>query len=234
MTESRRYILDIEGTVCPISFVKSELFPYFLEQLADVILNVHKQDATIQGIVAKFGITDSTALLVHIRRLVEADVKDPVLKELQGYVWSRGYHSGDIKAPVYPDAIGFIKDPRNKIYIYSSGSVKAQKLLFRFVKDADTGTVDLTPHILGYYDITTSGRKIDPQSYRNIVSDINSIESTNNRESTFLFLSDNTLEIDAANEAGLSTRLVIREGNQPIPAEKLSTYHTIHSCHELQ
>ena len=30
-------ILDIEGTVCPITFVKDTLFPYFIEKLPSIL-----------------------------------------------------------------------------------------------------------------------------------------------------------------------------------------------------
>ncbi|CCF58206.1 hypothetical protein KAFR_0E00520 [Kazachstania africana CBS 2517] len=200
-------LLDIEGTVCPISFVKDVLFPHFA---AEVPAIVQSTDATIVEILSNFQINDPVKLQQHILDLVARDVKDATLKQLQGHVWATGYQSGQIKAPVYKDAIDLIKR-KSKIFIYSSGSVKAQKLLFEFVADPSdyTKSIDLRPFIHGYFDINTSGKKIEEQSYKNILE---SIEMTQNPEQV-LFLSDNPLELDAAKKAGLTVGLAIREGN---------------------
>lgn len=50
--------------------------------------------------------------------------------------------------------------------IYSSGSIKAQKLLF-----GQTEFGDLLPYISGHFD-TTSGHKQETQSYINISNDL--------------------------------------------------------------
>ncbi len=53
-----------------------------------------------------------------------------------------------------------------KLYIYSSGSVAAQKLLF-----ANSEHGDLTPKLSGYFD-TNVGMKTDKASYDKIVKEI--------------------------------------------------------------
>lgn len=210
----KAFLLDIEGTVCPISFVKDVLFPYFARQIPDL---VQKSDASkspvIRATLDKFNISDPALLEAHIINLVKNDVKDPVLKELQGYVWDAGYKSGEIKAPVYQDAIEFIKRSP-VVYIYSSGSVKAQKLLFGHVADPRDPSVgiDMQPYIKGYFDINTSGKKTEDSSYTNILKDI----GLGGDASSVLFLSDNPLELIAAEKAGLSTGLALREGNAPV------------------
>ncbi|CEP63102.1 putative acireductone synthase UTR4 LALA0_S07e02432g [Lachancea lanzarotensis] len=196
-------LLDIEGTVCPISFVKETLFPYFLQQ-ADSL--PHSKDLHIRSLLQKFEVDDVVA---HIRSLVSQDIKDPVLKELQGLVWLNGYASGEITAPVYTDAINYIQTTEKPVYIYSSGSVKAQKLLFQYVA-GDQGTIDLRPKLQNYYDINTSGTKTNSQSYMKIANDIGLPPAE------ILFLSDNSLELDAAKDAGLQVKLVIRPGNAPV------------------
>ena len=61
----------------------------------------------------------------------------------------------------------------NKIYIYSSGSIKAQILLFGHVKSTTTTTtitnevIDLNPKLNGYFDITTAGFKINQIHIKN-------------------------------------------------------------------
>lgn len=213
-------LLDIEGTVCPISFVKDQLFPYFAKQVPQIVQNIDSQDVVIKELLSKFQLDDKDALIKHILGLVEADIKDPILKQLQGYIWAEGYRSGKIKAPVYADAIDLIKRSPH-VYIYSSGSVKAQKLLFGYVADDNESSMDLNSYIKGYFDINTSGIKIDSSSYVNILKDIGMIE----HPEQVLFLSDNPKELDAAKQANVTTGLAIREGNAPVPnVEDYTTY----------
>ena len=207
-------VLDIEGTVCPISFVKDTLFPYFVNKVPSIINELDQQDDTVKQILSQFKIDDKNELTKYILGLVSNDIKDPILKQLQGYIWAEGYNSGEIKAPVYKDSIDLINRHSN-VYIYSSGSVKAQKLLFGHVADTidSTKSIDMQNEINGYFDINTSGAKIDSQSYINILKDI---KMTDTPEKV-LFLSDNPKELDAAKKAGLITGLAIRDGNVPVP-----------------
>ena len=85
------------------------------------------------------------------------------------------------------------------LYVYSSGSVGAQKLLFGH---SDAG--DLTPLFRGYYD-TNIGHKREADSYRNIAEDIR-ISPTE-----ILFLSDVAEELDAAAAAGMQTFQLVRD-----------------------
>lgn len=206
-------ILDIEGTVCPITFVKDTLFPYFLEQLHPILSSLQfpldKADP-VANICLQFPShvqQDETSLITYIRQLVASDTKDPVLKSLQGLVWKKGYDNGDLVAPIYDDAIALITTSSEPIYIYSSGSVAAQKLLFLHVK----GNLDLTPHLAGYFDITTSGHKQDSTSYKSILHAIGNPEPA-----TVTFYSDSPAEVRAAIEAGMKATIVVRPGNGPL------------------
>ncbi|SCU86618.1 LAFA_0E01992g1_1 [Lachancea sp. 'fantastica'] len=205
-------LLDIEGTVCPISFVKETLFPYFLQQVDSL---PHSEDAHIRSLLQKFEVDDVVA---HIRSMVSQDIKDPILKELQGLVWLHGYADGEITAPVYKDAIDYIQTTEKPVYIYSSGSVKAQKLLFQYVAGMQ-GTIDLRPNLQNYYDINTAGIKTSSQSYLKIAQDIGLPPQE------ISFLSDNPLELDAAKDAGLQVTLVVRPGNPPV--ENMGKYKSI-------
>ena len=69
------------------------------------------------------------------------------------------YHS--VYADV-PDAFKRWHNAGIRVAIYSSGSIKAQKLLF-----GQTDFGDLLPYIMGHFD-TTSGHKQETQSYINI------------------------------------------------------------------
>lgn len=211
----KTFLLDIEGTVCPISFVKDSLFPYFVAQLPQLIRQRGSNDVKIDDALNSFEITENAQLEQHILDLVARDVKDSKLKSLQGFVWQQGYMDGSIKAPIYRDAIDLISNPENDIYIYSSGSVKAQKLLFQYacdIEDKEKKAIDLIPFIKGYFDITTSGPKIESQSYTNILNDIKM-----GPNESITFLSDNPLELDAAKKCNINVGLALRPGNNTVP-----------------
>lgn len=220
---SRVLLLDIEGTVCPISFVKEVLFPFFSGKVPSL---VRSSEPAVEELLAQFPQDKQQCLQEYILDLqeyildlVDRDIKDPVLKQLQGLVWEQGYKQGEIKAPVYQDAIELIQRS-GEVYIYSSGSVKAQRLLFGHVADPNGGScLDLQPYIRGYFDINTSGKKTEADSYRRILKDIG------RDASDVLFISDNELELDAASEAGLNTLLAVRPGNAPVSGNK--KYQTV-------
>lgn len=230
-------LLDIEGTVCPITFVKDVLFPYFLDQLPTVL---SKQsfpltgDEPISSILQKLPNdvkVNADSIHSHFTNLVNRDVKDPILKSLQGLIWKLGYASGELKAPIYPDSIEYIKDYSGKIYIYSSGSVQAQKLLFGHVQNIPgeaQDQLDLNPYLSGYFDITTSGFKYEKSSYEQILKAIDV------RGDDVLFLSDNVAEVKAAIGAGLGSYLVERPGNAPISDDDRKLYRVIKSLDELR
>lgn len=218
------HLLDIEGTVCSITFVKDVLYPYFLESYSlylDKIEFPLTKDDEVSKILSQFdqAVTESRDTLTkHLQHLVDSDIKDPVLKAFQGLVWKRGYESGLLRAPLYPDAIRFIQSTE-PIYIYSSGSIAAQKLLFSYV-DVDGRLVDMTPRLLGYFDITTAGSKQETGSYEKIAAEIGK---------PITFYSDNIGEIRAAASAGLETRLVIRPGNAPLTAADKAGFRCMES-----
>ncbi|GMF60216.1 unnamed protein product [[Candida] boidinii] len=94
-------VLDIEGTVCPISFVKEVLFPFFIEQLPEVLDQYEyplketesSDDDHVYSTLLQFPkeLHASKQLLSdYINDLVSRDIKDPVLKKLQGLVWAKG------------------------------------------------------------------------------------------------------------------------------------------------
>ncbi|KAI3405762.2 UTR4 [Candida oxycetoniae] len=233
-------VLDIEGTICPISYVKEILFPYFVAKLPSCLDSIEfPLDKASNDLVVKTltqlspDITTSAkSTFDYLKKLVDNDVKDPVLKSLQGLVWKQGYLSGELKSPIYKDSIEFIQDFPNtsqkKIYIYSSGSINAQKLLFSHVDNGDN-TIDLNPQLSGYFDITTAGFKQEPCSYSKIIEKINK----RGKQSSILFLSDNINEVKAAIQAGMQSFIVVRDGNAPIPENELSSHKVIHSLAQL-
>ncbi|WP_435035729.1 acireductone synthase [Pseudomonas neuropathica] len=203
-------VTDIEGTTSAVSFVFDVLFPYAAKHLPDFVRhNAERADVAEQLDAVR---RDSNAPQANVERVVEIllswieeDRKATPLKALQGMVWAQGYHAGQLKGHVYPDAVEALKRwhaAGYQLFVYSSGSIQAQKLIFGC---SEAG--DLTPLFSGYFD-TTSGPKREAQSYTNIQQAIG-VEA-----GEILFLSDIVEELDAAQAAGLQTCGLAREGGE--------------------
>ena len=236
MADWRAVLLDIEGTVAPISFVHEVLFPYAREHAQSYLIS-HLHSPEVQTDIRRLRdeqINDSEQLrdppighleidpvVTYVQRLIDLDRKSPALKSLQGKIWKAGYEDGSLKSPVYPDVINAFARWREagvSVNIFSSGSVLAQQLLF-----THTEAGDLTRYIDRYFD-TSVGKKIDLQSYLTIASQLAL------KPIQILFISDVVAELDAAKNAGMQTRLCIRPGNPPQPE---SAFRCITSCDEL-
>ncbi|MCB1802862.1 MAG: acireductone synthase [Gammaproteobacteria bacterium] len=202
----RAILTDIEGTTSSISFVKDVLFPYAREHMA-AFINAHADEpdvrAALDDVAREVGqVLDDEAAVAQLLRWIDEDRKITPLKALQGMIWEAGYRNGDFHGHMYPDAVDGLRrwhDAGVKLYVYSSGSVYAQKLLF-----GHTPFGDLTPLFSDYFD-TRIGAKVDSASYRAISEQIGLPASQ------ILFLSDITAELDAAQAAGLRTTQLLRE-----------------------
>ncbi|WP_159815709.1 acireductone synthase [Pseudomonas sp. 18058] len=203
-------VTDIEGTTSAVSFVFDVLFPYAAKHLPDFVRqNADRADVAEQLNAVR---RDSNAPQADVERVVEIllswieeDRKATPLKALQGMVWAQGYHAGQLKGHVYPDAVEALQRwhaAGYQLFVYSSGSIQAQKLIFGC---SEAG--DLTPLFSGYFD-TTSGPKREAQSYTNIQQAIGVAPEE------ILFLSDIVEELDAAQAAGLQTCGLAREGGE--------------------
>ncbi|KAF8463617.1 HAD-like domain-containing protein [Kalaharituber pfeilii] len=224
----RGVLLDIgEGTVCSISFVRDVLFPYalnalpaFLEANWDSPDFVPYKDAFPQSAQQS-----PAALEAYVRDLTEKDVKVACLKDLQGLLWRAGYENGSVKAPIYPDVFPAIKswtDEKGlKVMIYSSGSVAAQKLLFRHTNIPELEDGDMTTYLSGYFDTVNAGMKQDPDSYRKIAQETGIIPQE------WLFLSDNVKEIEAAKAAGMASMVVVRPGNASLTTDDYTNHRVL-------
>jgi enolase-phosphatase E1 len=193
-------LTDIEGTTSSIAFVAETLFPYARARLADYVAAHPVETAPILAEIAAAEPGDPIATL---RRWIDEDRKATPLKLLQGMIWADGYASGDFTGHVYADAVAGLRRWHQagvKLYVFSSGSVGAQKLLFGH---SDAG--DLTPLFTGYFD-TTTGPKREAESYAKIAAAIG-VEAE-----AVLFLSDTPQEVAAARAAGLAARLIDRAG----------------------
>lgn len=144
-----------------------------------------------------------TRLTPVLKDYILKDVKDTTLKWLQGKIWKEAFEGGVVKGHVYPDVPGVLRGWHAsglKLFIYSSGSVEAQQLLFRY---SEAG--DLTSFFSGYFDTTTGGKR-ESNSYVAIAA------HTGILPGELLFLSDVVEELNAAESAGMRTCLLLREG----------------------
>ncbi|XP_063776016.1 enolase-phosphatase E1 isoform X2 [Pseudophryne corroboree] len=191
-----------------------------------------EKDCGLNGFVPIPDVTDNNAELQQVIQGVvnnvhwqmSLDRKTTALKQLQGHMWRCAYATGQVKGEVYEDVQPALRKWRNaglKLYIYSSGSVEAQKLLFGHSIEGD-----LLKFFHGHFD-TTIGSKLESESYRKIAEIIGC--STGN----ILFLTDVTKEAQAAEEAGVHVALVVRSGNAALTDEEKSAYRLISSFDQL-
>ncbi|MBZ2169859.1 acireductone synthase [Marinobacter sp. F4216] len=207
----RVVLTDIEGTTSSISFVHDVLFPYASEHLPGFIRDNYERPDVAEQLDAVAKSTgqdrqDVDGLIETLLTWIREDRKETPLKALQGMIWEYGYDRGELKGHIYEDAAHHLRlwhDRGLRLFVYSSGSVQAQKLIFGY-----TTAGDFTPFFSGYFDTRIGGKK-DAGSYRNIVAELG-VEP-----STVLFLSDVEAELEAAEQAGLETAWLIREGEVP-------------------
>ncbi|XP_039824209.1 probable bifunctional methylthioribulose-1-phosphate dehydratase/enolase-phosphatase E1 isoform X5 [Panicum virgatum] len=239
-------VLDIEGTTTPISFVTDVMFPYardnvrkhltstfYSEETKEDIklLRVQIEDDLRNGIPGAVPVPPDEAgkeevinsLVANVESMIEADWKVTSLKQLQGHIWRTGFEREEIHGVIFEDVPEALKNwnSRNiKVYIYSSGSREAQRLLF-----GNTEHGDLRPFLCGYFD-TTIGNKKETRSYFEIAQTLR-VDSP----SQILFITDVFQEAIAAKNAGFEVVISIRPGNAPVPENH--GFRTIKSLSEV-
>ncbi len=214
-------LLDIEGTTTPVDFVSRTLFPYARQRFAEFLLRHAREPSVREDIdglrkqreadaaekpepppwVEDSPVAELSSAITYAHWLMDRDSKCTALKSLQGKIWQEGYQKGELHGEVFPDVpLAFARwsQQGNRVCIFSSGSILAQKLLF-----STTPAGDLTRFIRAYFD-TTTGAKSDPQSYLRIAGSL----ALAPRE--ILFVSDAVKELDAARYAGMQTALCVR------------------------
>lgn len=213
-------LLDIEGTTTPVDFVFGVLFPFARDHAAPYLAS-HGQEAPVQADLAQlrqeyeadvaqglevpsWAAGEPAAAVPYIQYLIATDRKSTGLKSLQGKLWNQGYAQGSLRSQIYPDVLPALQRWQaagKALYIFSSGSVQAQKLLFTHTEQGD-----LTALLSGYFD-TTTGPKREAESYRTIAKAIG-LPPEN-----ILFISDVAAELEAAQAAGMETLFSYRPGN---------------------
>lgn len=229
-------LLDIEGTTTPIDFVHKTLFPYAKAQIGEFVKanfdgiqaeieqlkSEYKKDFTEQIYGRDFRADSPESVANYLKFLIEVDRKSTPLKSLQGKIWQAGYESGELRSEMFEDvprAFERWKAQNITIAIYSSGSILAQKLIFKYSIFGD-----LSGFISDYFDTNIGGKK-ETESYVKIAF------ALNHPPKRVAFVSDVLAELDAAHTAGMQTILSVRAGNAPEPNSR--TYQTVHSFDKI-
>ena len=208
-------LVDIEGTTSTIAFVHEVLFPYADEHL-DAYVAAHRRDPVVAQAMREAaevagepaGAGDST-ILAHLHHWLREDLKVTPLKTLQGLIWAEGYAQTGLRGHVYPDAAAGLRRWHAaglRLYVYSSGSIEAQKVLF-----GNSNAGDLSPLFSGNFDTTTGPKRAAP-SYTAIAQAIGLPAPE------IVFLSDVDAELDAARTAGMQTVRLLRPADTPAGA----------------
>ncbi|KAL9444072.1 hypothetical protein AB3S75_017282 [Citrus x aurantiifolia] len=242
----RCIVLDIEGTTTPISFVSEVLFPYARDNVGkhlsvtydtaetqdDIkLLRSQVEDDLKQGVAGAVPIPPSdsgkeeviAALVANVDAMIKADRKITALKQLQGHIWRTGFESNELVGEVFddvPEALEKWHSLGTKVYIYSSGSRLAQRLIF-----GNSNYGDLRKYLSGFFD-TAVGNKRETRSYVEITNSLGV-----DKPSEILFVTDVYQEATAAKAAGLEVVISIRPGNGPLPENH--GFKTINSFAEI-
>ncbi|AMJ56796.1 MULTISPECIES: acireductone synthase [Stenotrophomonas] len=216
-------LTDIEGTTSSISFVKEVLFPYARNALPGFV-QAHGQEPQVRqwldAVATEIAASacEDEVIVETLQGWIDQDRKHTALKALQGMIWDSGYRNGDYTAHMYPEVADVLRSWHARglpLYVYSSGSVPAQKLFFGF---SDAG--DLNSLFSGNFDTEVGGKR-EAASYAHIAKSINIAPGE------ILFLSDIVEELDAARDAGLQTVLLDRLNDYPQPRTGEATHgHT--------
>ena len=239
-------LVDVEGTTTEISFVKQVLFPYILqnlesyleeefENIRDLLKDLESLSKEYDGFYIDVKTKSSTisTTVAFVQELMAMDKKVAPLKNLQGVMWKSAYEKGLVKGHVFDDVVDCLKrckDASKPVYIYSSGSVFAQKLLFKYSAHGD-----LSSYFSGNYDTVNAGLKTETESYMRIFNDLAKDHNLAS-PSEILFLTDNingeftfNPECRAASKAGFKVINLKREGNADISSQDLNGLKQIES-----
>ncbi len=207
----RAIVTDIEGTTSSIDFVRDVLFPYARKRLP-AFVETHADQSEVRHwlheAAREAGVIEAPrqAIIEMLLRWIDEDRKSTALKALQGMIWKQGYEAGDYRAHLYPEVAARLRQWRAdglRLYVYSSGSVEAQQLFFRYSEAGDISAV-----FSGYFD-TQTGAKREVESYRRIA------DAIGENPVHLLFLSDIVEELDAAAAAGWHTVWLLRDPSVP-------------------
>lgn len=205
-------LLDIEGTVAPISFVHEVLFPYARARLGSFLAASADEPDIAAALVELNAMMPGAPPVQTLLALMDRDAKITPLKLIQGRIWAQGYTEGSLISQFYPDVVPMLRAWRHagiRLAVYSSGSREAQRLLFGHAPEGD-----LTPLFDGFYDTEVGGKR-EAASYAGIA------RAFATPPGHLLFLSDVEAELAAAAAAGLTVCQIVRPQDGTIASTTL-------------
>ncbi len=217
-------LTDIEGTTSSLAFIRDELAPYSYLHLRR-FWEQHREDPEIKRLLADIRayagreLADE-ALLTRMLAWIEADQRITPLKALEALIWEEGYRCGDLQGHIYADAARNLQAWHRQgvaLYVFSSGSVHGQGLLFRH-----TPFGDLRRLFREHFDTRIGGKK-DVGAYKSIL-----MHTAANPEE-MLFISAGCKELDAAASTGMQTVAIARDPQ----AGPFGSHRVIQSFDEL-
>lgn len=204
-------LLDIEGTTTPIAFVRDTLFPFARARLGEFLVARGHEPEVAAELEAVRQSSPGADPLATLLGWMDVDAKATPLKALQGMIWDSGYADGSLRGILYNDVAPALQRWHAaglRLYIYSSGSVEAQRQLF-----GHSSAGDLTGLLSGYFDTRVGGKR-EAESYDRIAI------ATGVPAASLMFLSDVEAELDAASSAGLRTCQIVRADDGTVPSER--------------
>ncbi|MCP3753618.1 acireductone synthase [Streptomyces sp. TBY4] len=202
-------VLDIEGTTSATDFVVEVLYPYARERFGALIAGRSGEPEVaraLAGVRTELGEPEAGPARIEqaLNAWLDEDRKATPLKTLQGLLWAQGFARGELVSHFYADAVPALRRWHAagvRLYVYSSGSVAAQRAWFGHSPEGD-----LRDLVSGWYDTENAGPKQEAGSFRAIAAD------TGIPPDRLLFLSDRAGELDAALAAGWRAVGVRRPG----------------------
>jgi len=177
--------------------VRDVLFPYARARLPAFLAGHPDHPAIVEATQLAGGRPVLDALLAWM----DTDAKVTSLKTLQGLIWDEGYRAGELHGRLYSDvapALHRWHAAGLRLYVYSSGSEAAQRLLFGHSDAGDLGGL-----FSGFFDTRVGGKRF-AASYAAIA------QRSGLPPAEMLFLSDIAQELDAAQQAGLQVGQMVR------------------------
>lgn len=222
-------VLDIEGTTSSTRFVHDTLYPYSRRRFRSWIAAHADDEAVVEQLAAVRRLAgEPEASLERIvwwlEHWLDGDEKVTPLKAFQGWMWAEGFAAGELVSHFFADAIPAIRRwhrEGRRLYVFSSGSVSAQRAWFGHTPDGD-----LLALFSGHFDTENIGPKRKRASYEAITAAIAVPPGDT------VFCSDLAAELDAARLAGWHTVGVRRAGDQYYD-QGVGDHLAVHSLDEI-
>ena len=211
-TNIKAAVIDIEGAICPASFVKNTLVPFINAELPDYVWDNELELLELMGAVKseENNLELSSVEVVEVLLRYLEDGQDSVpLKSLIHSLCQDGLSKGDLKLELYKDALQGVNRWREQgvsLFAYSSAQVQSEQLLLCHESGSEICNL-----FAGFFDME-EGEGTLIGSYDKIAARIEV------RPDEVLFISNNVEAALAAYNADMNAIVIDRE-------RSLSTEH---------